>query len=227
MLIIAHRGASSLEPENTIRSFNKAASLGADMIEFDVRESKDGELVVIHDSNTERLFDKDYRVAELTVAELKEISAEREIPTLAEALAAIKIPINVHVKVHGIEQKLLDNLKNFTSEVLISSTFPGVLKKIRALDGKVRLGLIVGKGELHLIPIINWLTKNLPLYSIHPRLEVVNFASVALLKLLNRKIYVWGVNTPKDMDRLIKFKADGMFTDYPQLFTSYAKSSGL
>ncbi len=226
MLIIAHRGASSLEPENTIRSFKRAESLGADMIEFDVRESQDGELVVIHDRGIDRLFDQDYRVADLTLMELKELSAGREIPTLAEVVEAVKIPINVHVKVHGIELKLLNTLKNFTSEVLISSTYPGVLKKIRALDAKVRLGLIVGRGELHLIPIINWLTKSLPLYSIHPKLEIVNFASVALLKLLNRKIYVWGVNTQKDMDRSIKLKVDGVFTDYPQLFTN-VKSSGL
>ena len=74
MIIIGHRGASGLEPENTIRSFKKAEELGVDMIEMDVRQSKDGELVVIHDRTLKRLFGVRKAVADLTVSELQEIS---------------------------------------------------------------------------------------------------------------------------------------------------------
>ena len=53
-LIIAHRGASGYAPENTMAAFELAERLGADFIEFDVRMSKDGELVIIHDETVDR-----------------------------------------------------------------------------------------------------------------------------------------------------------------------------
>ncbi|MHA1933018.1 MAG: glycerophosphodiester phosphodiesterase, partial [Promethearchaeota archaeon] len=54
VLIFAHRGASSVAPENTSKAFKKAMELQADYIEFDVHQSEDGEIVIIHDGNTLR-----------------------------------------------------------------------------------------------------------------------------------------------------------------------------
>jgi glycerophosphoryl diester phosphodiesterase len=163
MHIIAHRGASGTEPENTIRSFKKAEEMGPDMIELDVRKSKDGQLVISHDSDLLRLFGDPRLIKDLPVSEIKRVSklTDREIPTMDEVLMAVVKPLNIHVKVHGIEAELLLKIKNFPHRILISSTFPGVLKKIRILDGKIELGLIIGKGELHLLPFINWYTKKI------------------------------------------------------------------
>ena len=226
MLVIAHRGASGLEPENTIRSFKKAQELGVDMIELDVRQSSDGELVVIHDSHLKRIFDIDKAVGQTTVSELKQISsnAGREIPTLAEVLKEISIPLDLDIKVHGIESKLLDTVKNFPANVLISSIYPGVLKKIRALDKKIQLGLIVGRGELHLLPVINPLIEKLDLYSIHPKYMLVYKASMAILKMSKRKIFPWTVNEPHEFDRVNKLNLDGIITDQPQLFVKNNES---
>ncbi|MEM2482910.1 MAG: glycerophosphodiester phosphodiesterase family protein, partial [Candidatus Nezhaarchaeales archaeon] len=54
VLVIAHRGASAYEPENTLRSIKRALNLGADMVEIDVRTTKDGHIVVIHDATVDR-----------------------------------------------------------------------------------------------------------------------------------------------------------------------------
>lgn len=215
MLIIGHRGAAGLERENTISSFKKAQQLGVDMIELDVRRSKDGELVVIHDADLKKVFGIRKKVAHLTLVQLKTFTGG-EIPTLKEALASIKMPLDVHVKIHGAEKQLLKELKNFPHKVLISSTFPGVLKKIRALDGKVQLGLVVGKGELHLMPILHYLTKKVDLHSIHPSYQIVSKASIGLIrKSSKRKIFVWTVNTVKQFEKVSKLGVDGVFTDYP------------
>ncbi len=218
MLIIAHRGAASLEPENTIRSFTKAQEVKADMIELDVRETRDGEMIIIHDYSLHRLFKVHKYVALTTLAELKAISRAqgREIPTLAEALANITIPINFHIKVYGIEKKFLEAIKNFTSEVLISSTFPSVLKKIRALDAKVRLGLIIGRGELHLLPLLRYLTKSINLYSVHPKYLLANVLTIKLWRTLGKQIIVWDVNEPRELQRMQELKVDGVITDNPQ-----------
>lgn len=220
MLIIGHRGASSLEPENTIRSFKKAEELGVDMIEMDLRLSKDGEIVISHDPDLKRLFEISKNIANMNLDEIKEITrnAGREMPTLPEALSALKTPINFHVKVHGLEEKLIYKIKNFPQRVLISSTFPGVLEKVRALDGNIELGLVIGRGELHLLPIIKRLTANLDLYSIHPRAVMVSLISIPVLKRLQKKIFVWTVNDQITYKLMRTLRVDGIFTDCPQLF---------
>ncbi|MGE0368474.1 MAG: glycerophosphodiester phosphodiesterase, partial [Candidatus Dadabacteria bacterium] len=80
---IAHRGASAYEPENTIRSFERAIGMKAEMIEFDVRQSMDGRLVVIHDAKVDRTTDGKGLVSEKTLAELKTLDAGEgeRIPT--------------------------------------------------------------------------------------------------------------------------------------------------
>ncbi|HUS30773.1 MAG TPA: glycerophosphodiester phosphodiesterase family protein [Kofleriaceae bacterium] len=89
--IIAHRGASTDETENTIAAFKRAWDLGVEGVELDVRVSRDGQVIVMHDDNTKRLTGVDKLVAEQTLAELKklELPKKQRIPTLREAMATI------------------------------------------------------------------------------------------------------------------------------------------
>ena len=217
MLIIAHRGASGLEPENTIRSFKKAEELGADMIEMDLRLTKDNQIVVIHDWNLKRLYGVKSEVNDLTLDELRNISKD-QIPTLKEVLSEIKTPLNLHIKVPGMEARVLEAIKSFPHRVLISSVFPRILKKIRILDGNIQLALIIGGPELHLMFVLNWLVKSLNLYSVHPKNILVSFASMPILSWNKRKVIVWDVNSKKDFERLIKLGVDGVITDHPEKF---------
>jgi glycerophosphoryl diester phosphodiesterase len=73
--ICAHRGASDTHPENTLAAFREAIRLGVHMIEFDVALSKDGQLVLMHDTTVDRTTDGDGPVSELTLAELKKLDA--------------------------------------------------------------------------------------------------------------------------------------------------------
>lgn len=95
-LIIGHRGASAVAPENTIAAFREALAVGADGIEFDVRLTRDGVPVVIHDSTLRRTGRLPHRVAELTWAEISKIDigswfaetfADETVPSLAELFA--------------------------------------------------------------------------------------------------------------------------------------------
>ena len=72
-LIIAHRGASALAPENTLAAFRKAIEDGAEGIEFDVRLSKDGKAVVFHDADLKRIAGRDEKIIDLSFAELQKI----------------------------------------------------------------------------------------------------------------------------------------------------------
>ncbi|TWU14096.1 Glycerophosphoryl diester phosphodiesterase [Symmachiella macrocystis] len=107
--ICAHRGASNTHPENTLAAFREAIRLGAQMIEFDVALTKDGQLVLLHDPTLDRTTDGSGPVGDFTLAELKKLdagswkSAEfagERIPTLDEALKIMpeNIWLNVHLK---------------------------------------------------------------------------------------------------------------------------------
>ncbi|SHJ28856.1 glycerophosphodiester phosphodiesterase [Pseudozobellia thermophila] len=107
--ICAHRGAHEKHPENTMAAFREAIRLGAQMIEFDVRLSKDGHPVVIHDPSVDRTTNGSGAVKSLTLAELKTLDAgswkspefsDEKIPTLQEVLAIMPkdIWLNIHLK---------------------------------------------------------------------------------------------------------------------------------
>ena len=104
--IVAHRGASSSHPENTLQSYEAALDAGADVIECDVRVSRDGIAVIMHDEDVGRTTDGEGFVNELTLAELKRLDASKglgqrsEIPTLREVLelADGRAGINVEIK---------------------------------------------------------------------------------------------------------------------------------
>lgn len=96
-LIIAHRGASALAPENTLAAFRKAVESGADGVEFDVRLAGDGTAVVFHDPNLKRIGGRDERVSDFSFEKLREIDAgswfNRAFPRIAdEKFAEEKIP---------------------------------------------------------------------------------------------------------------------------------------
>ena len=90
-LVIAHRGASYDERENTLPAFERAIALGADYVELDVQVSADGELVVCHDVDLGRLTPLSGPLRTRTAAELREVG----IPTLAEALELMRGRIDV------------------------------------------------------------------------------------------------------------------------------------
>ena len=94
IIIAGHRGNPSAYPENTLEAFNSAISAGADMIETDIRETKDGVLVLMHDENAKRTTGVDKNVADMTLSEIKSLDisnnggAAYKIPTLDELFAA-------------------------------------------------------------------------------------------------------------------------------------------
>lgn len=114
ILIVAHRGAAKYAPENTIAAFLKAAEMGADYAEMDVRQTKDGVFVLMHDRNVKRTTDGKGLVSEMTLEEIKKLDAGswfgkefigEKVPTLREVLKAIdgKILPDIDFKAGDVE----------------------------------------------------------------------------------------------------------------------------
>lgn len=146
---IAHRGASAYEPENTIRSFERAIGMKAEMVEFDVRQSLDGRLVVIHDAKVDRTTDGKGPVAGKTLAELKELDAGKgeRIPTFEEALDACsgRAKLVIELKESGVEEKVIREIgaRGLRDDVFIVSFNAPRLRLVKALDPGMRTGLIM------------------------------------------------------------------------------------
>ena len=135
--IIAHRGVHYTERENTLPAFKQ--SLNFDGAEFDVRQTKDGEIVVSHDATLVRVFGINARIKSKNYSEIK------MIPLLSEALKTLKSKfVMVEIKEEGIEEKVLKEIKKSKSKnVMVISFLENSLRRIRRMDKKIKTGLIV------------------------------------------------------------------------------------
>ncbi|HZG62341.1 MAG TPA: glycerophosphodiester phosphodiesterase family protein, partial [Rubrobacteraceae bacterium] len=97
---IGHRGAAGLEPENTLRSFRRAGAEGADAIELDLRLTRDGRLVVLHDSDVNRTTSGSGPVTSMTLREIRHLDAGLGecIPAFEEVLEDTALPIHAELK---------------------------------------------------------------------------------------------------------------------------------
>ncbi len=217
-LRIGHRGARAYEPENTLRSFRRALELGVNAIEFDVRRTKDGELVVIHDNKVDRTTDGKGLVNELTLKEIKELNTEKgeKIPTLEEALDFLdrKVKLLIELKETGFEDKVLEVIKSkgLEDNVIIISFHEEALRRIRELSDKIETGLIYVK---HKNPIKAALSLKaqylLPLY---------RFTHSTLIKKAHEnglKVIVWTINTLEEAQEYARKGVDGIASDKPDI----------
>ncbi|MGE0708805.1 MAG: glycerophosphodiester phosphodiesterase family protein [Planctomycetota bacterium] len=103
VLVIAHRGAHRDHPENGLAAIRRAIELGCDYVELDVRQTRDGALVLMHDAEVDRTTDGRGKVAALSLAELRGLTLDGggRVPTFAEALRACRGRIGVYVDHKG------------------------------------------------------------------------------------------------------------------------------
>ena len=154
--MVAHRGASAYEPENTMRAFRRALTMGADAIELDIRQSADGVIVVIHDENLKRVSGIEKRVRECTYDELSRIRIfnSETIPKLEDVLSEFgtKTTLFIEIKEVGLEEKLVSLLRQYSviDNVLVISFLYTTLAKVKELEPRIEVGLITFKTPLPL-----------------------------------------------------------------------------
>ncbi|KEI95216.1 glycerophosphodiester phosphodiesterase [Clostridium botulinum] len=231
-LNIAHRGASSLAPENTLESFKKAIELKCDGIELDVHMTKDNQLVVIHDELLDRTTNGTGSVRNLTLNEIKRLDAgsyfgnkfkKAKIPTLKEVLDLI-VPSNILLDVEikhwkpEIERNVITMIQNYNYEkkTIITSFNPMSILKCKQICKDIKTGLLVFFLQTNPLDI----KKNLKIDYICIDLNYVKLLSqnnIDILKKNNLKILTFTVDKKEDMAYMIKHKVDGIITNKPQL----------
>jgi glycerophosphoryl diester phosphodiesterase len=162
--IVAHRGASATHPENTLPAFEAAVTSGADLVELDVRLTRDGVPIVLHDADVSRRTGATGLCHELTLREIKRLDAsggeggERlEIPTLGEALELLSGRVGVDVEIKNIPGepafdgpvesvavatvRLLEDVA-YRGSVLLSSFNWGSIERVKELDPSLLTGFL-------------------------------------------------------------------------------------
>jgi len=224
IIVIGHRGANSIAPENTLKAFQKAIELNADCIEFDLHETKDGELVIIHDENTANLTGIEGIVKEMTLEKLKllDFGEGEKIPTLLELLelAKGKIQLNCEIKVKGVSRKIIEILHEFDmiESTIISSFIHEELLLLKKLKPTLKLGSLEPTTYLNKY---DWNKKkemiefciDHKLFAIHPLYRLVDDKFIQFAHDNNIKVFPWTVDSKTAIRKLIRFGVDGIISN--------------
>ncbi|MFF8606657.1 glycerophosphodiester phosphodiesterase [Streptomyces sp. NPDC015346] len=216
-LTIGHRGVMGVEPENTLRSFVRAEQAGMDAIELDLHLSKDGALVVMHDAEVDRTTDGSGPIAELTLAELRELDAGdgERVPVFEEVLDAVRAPIQAEIKDVAAARTLAEvmNRRDLTGRVEVLSFHDEALAEIARHVPGVRTALVADDWDGDVVDRAKAVGAGALVLNIqHLTLDTVEHAHREGLRVIG-----WVVNTQDHLRLARALELDGATTDYPEI----------
>ncbi len=229
VLVIAHRGAAGAAPENTLASVRQAVEDGADWVEIDVQETRDGQVVVVHDSDFMKLAGNPLKVWDGDLADIQQIDigswfdprfADQRVPTLRQVLDEIKgrSKLVIELKYYGhdlrLEQRVVDIVEQaaMADDVVVMSLKLEGITKLQALRPHWTAGLLAATavGDLSRLDV-NFLAVN------------QNMASPAFIRRAHaagKRVVVWTINDAMSLSRWMSMGVDGVITDEPALARS-------
>ncbi|MCM1082113.1 MAG: glycerophosphodiester phosphodiesterase [Clostridium sp.] len=224
MEVTAHRGASAFYPENTMAAFEGAKEMGADWIELDVQQSKDGQIIVMHDTNFKRTTGVDANTWELTYEEISKLDAGsffdsafagEKIPLLSQVVAFAEennIKLNIELKPTGhetdFEKCVVDVVKaaGIEENCVITSQVYEVLENVKEYDSAITTVYVMSLayGDINKLEAAD-----------HFSVEATN-ATPSLISSVHREgkqLYVWTVNTKESITKMAELNVDNIITD--------------
>jgi glycerophosphoryl diester phosphodiesterase len=230
-IVIGHKGAAAVAPENTLASFAKALELGADGLECDIRATADGVPVIIHDATLDRTTDASGEVASLTLAQVEAADASfamrafrgERVPTLDELLSLVagRCLLALEFKSMDAVEPAVPILRRhdaarwctawaFNAEVLSE------LKRL--LPGLTRTQNV---GRIEDWESVLATAKRLQCVAVSLEHHLIDEERVASLHAAGLKAYCWTANDPEDWRRLVACGVDGITTDDPGRLREY------
>ena len=243
--VIAHKGASGLAPENTLAAFSMALEMGVDMVELDVRQTKDEEIVVIHDETLDRTTNGKGLVHDYTLEEIKQLDAgswfdpefrDQRVPTLKEVLDTIKGKCKVLIEIKHMDhphyedfaEKLIDIIHkedNGFEWCILQSYEMEYLEAAHQYDHRIQTKkLLIGEDSTPLFAFYIETKMHLGraskeggrLLALNPEYTTLSTRRVFRMHARGFKVYTYPVNDRQDMIRMLHMGVDGIITDYPE-----------
>jgi len=230
LTLVGHRGAAGLAPENTLAAINRGISARADWVEIDIRQTKDGKIIVMHDARVDRTTSGKGRVKDLTYDEIRSLKLDAQqsdstvhVPLLTEVMATVAkankrliIEIKNPEDHPGMVQQLIrileaqPDLHNFT---VFSFNVDAVVELKHKLPS-ISTGIFcLGLGGLSAY-------KDIPCDYICPMWQSLLFRPGLVKKIhqLNKKVFVWTPDSKWAISYALKKGVDGIITDRPDRF---------
>lgn len=226
VIVVAHRGAAGAAPENTLASIRRAIADETDWVEIDVQETRDGEVVVVHDSDFMKLAGNPVKVWDADLATIQQIDigswfaaqfSDQRTPTLAQVLEEIRgrSKLVIELKYYGHDQQLEQRVVNLVeaagmeNDIVVMSLKPEGIQKLQALRPEWTTGLLAATavGDLSRLDV-DFLAVN------------ANLASSAFIRRAHKAgklVFVWTINDALSLNRWMSMGVDGVITDEPAL----------
>ena len=236
MVNIAHRGASGHAPENTMEAFQKGVEMKSDYIEIDVQMTKDGELIVIHDTTVDRTTNGTGKVGDLTLEEFEQLDAGswfseayagEEVPTFEEVLDAFRGKTGILIELKapelypGVEEKIADALiernmsKPNNNKIIIQSFNHESMKKSKELLPNLSHGVLTGGSWAN---VTEEQLAQFATYAdyFNPTMNIVTHELVSDVHEAGMDIFPYTSRTQEQAWRLFDLNVDGIITDFPE-----------
>ncbi len=222
--ITAHRGASKKYPENTMSAFYGAEKQNADWIELDVQQTKDGRIIVMHDSNLKRTTGLNKSIWTMTYKEIEELDCGswfsddfegEKIPLLSEVIEFAKennLKLNIEIKPTGHEKNFEKNVVDivneyrFKNQCVVTSQVYSTVKKVKKYDDTINTVYVMGIAYGDVTKL-----KAADAFSI--KSYYVTDDLVSAIHADGKKIYVWTVNREADIQKMMGLSVDNVITD--------------
>jgi len=216
LVVIGHRGAAGYVTENTLKSIKKAMDIGVDIIEVDVRETKDGKIILLHDDNFKRLAGVDIRAKDLAYSDIlnKIYFNGEKVPLLTDALNLIdgKVGLFIEIKEPETTKEVIKLVKenNAIDWVGIVSFFDEAISIVKKMEPKIPTGLIYFRPPGRIFD-----AKKLNANIVLPRYNLATEKANKVAHRLKLFVVTWTVNDIDLARRVIANGVDGIASDYP------------
>jgi glycerophosphoryl diester phosphodiesterase len=214
VLAIAHRGDPIGHRENTLPAFAAAVAQGADMLELDLRRTRDGAIVVLHDQSLLRLWELDASVGDLELAEVARRGAgDVRIPTLRQAFDAV--PPDVELMVDFTRREVVAGALDqaLSADALERCLFVTgnveALRLLRGLSGRARIGLTWTEGADPPLPLLDELGAEYW----NPMFSFVTAEGVDAVHEAGLRVSTWTVDSREDMARVVTDGVDAVVSN--------------
>ncbi len=216
MLILAHRGASAAQPENTLAAFVEAMRLNADGVELDVHLTKDNHIVVIHDETTGRTCDRDLIIGKSLLIDIQNllINGVHKVPTLNEVLDLIPNhkTINIEIKTIAATEKAVETITNYKKDlkIMVSSFDWNVLEKVRLKNPKIPIGVLFENDFENALAF----AKKTNAEYLNPDYKLLNQTNIAQAHSAGIKICCYTVNDDLEKQKMKNLGVEIIISDY-------------
>ncbi|MBR2593305.1 MAG: glycerophosphoryl diester phosphodiesterase membrane domain-containing protein [Firmicutes bacterium] len=222
--VTAHRGASDHFPECTMAAIRGADEMGADWVEIDVHLTKDEQVVILHDDNLLRTTGVNANIWQLTYDEVSRLDAGsffspryagEHIPLLTEAVEYADesgLKLNIELKpsgpVKGLEERVVDIIRqyDFLDQCVVTCQVYNSLEKVKAYDPEIVTAYVISFAYGNIADM-----DAADIFSIESKSATRRMVST--VHSYGKKVFVWTVNSEKNIDKMLDRNVDNIITD--------------